>query len=76
MIGDAPGDHRAAVANGCLFYPINPGAEEASWRRLLDEGFDRFLAGTFAGEYQVQLLAEFNEFLPKLPPWPVVEEPQ
>jgi len=74
MIGDAPGDHRAAMANGCLFYPINPGAEEASWRRLLDEGIDRFLAGTFAGEYQVQLLAEFNEFLPELPPWPVVED--
>ena len=74
MIGDAPGDHRAAVANGSLFYPINPSAEETSWCRLLDEGIDRFLAGTFAGEYQVQLLAEFNLFLPELPPWPVVED--
>ena len=26
MIGDAPGDHKAAVANNVLFYPINPGA--------------------------------------------------
>ncbi len=34
MIGDAPGDHNAANANGALFFPINPGDEEASWKRL------------------------------------------
>jgi phosphoglycolate phosphatase-like HAD superfamily hydrolase len=71
MIGDAPGDHNAAKANDVLFYPINPGAEEESWQRLLDEGIDRFFAGTFAGEYQQQLLAEFDEYLPDSPPWPV-----
>lgn len=71
MIGDAPGDHKAAVANNCLFFPINPGQEEASWKRLLDEGIDRFLSGTFAGDYQQQLVAEFNEYLPATPPWPV-----
>ena len=47
MIGDAPGDHKAAVANEALFFPINPGAEEASWKRLLDEGLQRFFDGTF-----------------------------
>jgi hypothetical protein len=52
MIGDAPGDYNAAVANRCLFFPINPGSEEASWRRLLDEGIDRFVGGAFAGAYQ------------------------
>lgn len=71
MIGDAPGDHKAADANDCLFYPINPGNEEASWKRLLDEGIDRFLSGTFAGEYQQALIDEFNEYLPEMPPWPV-----
>jgi phosphoglycolate phosphatase-like HAD superfamily hydrolase len=71
MIGDAPGDHQAAVANDCLFFPINPGAEEESWKRLYDEGIDRFLAGTFAGEYQERLLAEFDTYLPDKPPWPV-----
>ncbi|MEX0938197.1 MAG: HAD hydrolase-like protein [Pirellulales bacterium] len=71
MIGDAPGDHQAAVANDCLFFPINPGAEEESWKRLYDEGIDRFLAGTFAGEYQEKLLAEFDSYLPDNPPWPV-----
>ena len=73
MIGDAPGDHAAAEANRALFFPINPGAEEASWRRFFDEGIDRFLAGTFAGEYQQQLLDEFHRYLPDRPPWPVVE---
>lgn len=69
MIGDAPGDHKAAVANNALFYPINPGAEEKSWERLEKEGLDRFFAGTFAGAYQQELLDEFNSYLPSTPPW-------
>ncbi len=69
MIGDAPGDHQAAVANGALFFPINPGAEEASWKRLRDEGLDRFFACTFAGNYQEELLADFDRYLPEQPPW-------
>jgi len=69
MVGDAPGDHKAAVANHALFFPINPGDEEASWRRLYEEGLDRFLAGTFAGEYQQELLDEFDRYLPEKPPW-------
>jgi len=73
MIGDAPGDYRAAKANDALFFPINPGAEEASWRRFYEEGIDRFLSGTFAGEYQQALLAEFDSYLPEKPPWPVEE---
>jgi phosphoglycolate phosphatase-like HAD superfamily hydrolase len=71
MIGDAPGDYKAATANNCLFFPINPGAEEASWRRLFDEGINRFFDGTFAGTYQQRLLDEFETFLPERPPWPV-----
>jgi phosphoglycolate phosphatase-like HAD superfamily hydrolase len=69
MIGDAPGDYKAAQANNALFYPINPGAEEASWKRFYEEGVDRFLNGTFAGEYQQKLLAEFDSYLPEHPPW-------
>jgi phosphoglycolate phosphatase-like HAD superfamily hydrolase len=71
MIGDAPGDHKAAVANNCLYFPINPGNEEASWKRLLNEGIERFFAGTYAGEYQQKLIDEFNEYLPAKPTWPV-----
>ncbi len=73
MIGDAPGDFQAAQANHCLFFPINPGAEEASWQRFYEEGIGRFLHGEFAGDYQQALLAEFEKYLPARPPWPVVE---
>jgi phosphoglycolate phosphatase-like HAD superfamily hydrolase len=73
MIGDAPGDYNAAVANKALFFPINPGAEEASWKRFYEEGIEKFFGGEFAGEYQEKLLAEFERYLPDRPPWPVVE---
>jgi phosphoglycolate phosphatase-like HAD superfamily hydrolase len=73
MIGDAPGDYAAAKANRALFFPINPGAEEASWRRLFEEGIERFRGGTFAGDYQAELLAEFDRCLPAQPSWPLVE---
>ncbi len=69
MIGDAPGDREAARANGALFFPVNPGAEEESWQRFNQEGLDRFLAGTFAGSYQKTLENEFEKLLPDTPPW-------
>lgn len=71
MVGDAPGDFKAAEANGCLFFPINPGQEEASWKRLYEEGINRFLDGTFAGDYERRLLEEFNKLLPERPPWTI-----
>ena len=73
MIGDAPGDYKAAVANNCLFYPINPGDEENSWKRFHDEGIDKFLKLEFAGDYQKALLEEFDRYLPEKPSWPVTD---
>jgi phosphoglycolate phosphatase-like HAD superfamily hydrolase len=69
MIGDAPGDRKAAEANGVLFFPVNPGNEEASWERLFKEGLDRFFNGTYAGAYQKELIKEFESYLPEQPPW-------
>ncbi len=69
MIGDAPGDRKAAAANGALFYPILPGAEEDSWARLHGEALDRFFAGTYAGSYEQDLIQAFEEQLPDTPPW-------
>ncbi len=71
MIGDAPGDYKAAQANHTLFFPINPGNEEASWKRFYEEGIERFLSGTFDLAYQQALLDEFDSYLPERPPWPV-----
>ncbi len=69
MIGDAPGDMAAAKAVGALFYPINPGNEEASWQRFLGEACDKFLSGDYAGAYEEAIIAEFEKYLPELPPW-------
>jgi len=69
MIGDAPGDHKAAKANSVLFYPILPGREEDSWERLHGEALDRFFDGTYAGEYEEKLFAEFDSCLPQNPSW-------
>jgi phosphoglycolate phosphatase-like HAD superfamily hydrolase len=69
MIGDAPGDMNAAKAVGALFYPINPGHEEASWERFLDAAMQKFFNGEYAGEYEAALIAEFNTHLPDTPPW-------
>ncbi|MBI2842560.1 MAG: HAD family hydrolase [Armatimonadetes bacterium] len=69
MIGDAPGDMKAARSNGALFYPIIPGSEDESWRRFYEEAFDRFIGGTYSGGYEERLIEEFDRCLPDLPPW-------
>ena len=51
MMGDAPGDMKAAQSVGALFFPINPGHEEASWAKFLSEACEKFFNGTFAGAY-------------------------
>lgn len=69
MIGDAPGDRKAAAAVDALFYPILPGREDEAWARLRDEAYDRFLAGDYAGAYQDELSAEFEAMLGEAYPW-------
>jgi phosphoglycolate phosphatase-like HAD superfamily hydrolase len=69
MVGDAPGDMKAARANTALFYPINPGDEVESWKRFHDEAFDRFIKGRYAGQYETKLIAQFDACLPEKPPW-------
>jgi phosphoglycolate phosphatase-like HAD superfamily hydrolase len=69
MIGDAPGDLKAAHNNGVLFYPINPGSEELSWERFYKQGIDRFLSQKYLGDYQDKLIADFEKLLPEKPHW-------
>ena len=69
MIGDAPGDLKAARGNNALFFPVNPGNEEASWVRFHDEALDRFVARTYAGDYERELIDEFDTYLPETPSW-------
>ena len=69
MIGDAPGDLKAARANGFLFFPVNPGAEDASWQLFYEEAMGRCLSGAYAGDYEAKLIADFEALLPDTPPW-------
>jgi phosphoglycolate phosphatase-like HAD superfamily hydrolase len=69
MIGDAPGDLKAARQVGAHFFPINPGHEEASWERFHREAFHRFLNGTFDRDFEDTLVRQFNALLPDTPPW-------
>ncbi len=69
MLGDAPGDLKAAHANNALFFPIIPGQEEASWEKFYKEIIDLFLADTYTKEIEKELIEEFNSYLPEKPPW-------
>ena len=63
MVGDAPGDLKAAEKNGVLYYPILVGKEEYSWRRLREEAVAKLADGSFFGEYQEKVKKEFFENL-------------
>jgi phosphoglycolate phosphatase-like HAD superfamily hydrolase len=69
MIGDAPGDMKAARGNNALFFPVNPGSEDQSWERFLKEAADKFRDGQYTAEYEAELIAQFDRLLPELPPW-------
>ena len=71
IIGDAPGDFKAAKSNGALFYPIPPGEEEQAWRRLFEEALQVFFDEKYAGSYEDALIAEFDSCLPSDPNWAI-----
>ena len=73
MIGDAPGDMKAAKGVNAHFYPINPGHEVESWERFCDEAYDMFLDGSYGGEYEEKVTAEFDKLLPERPPWKTMQ---
>lgn len=67
MIGDAPGDHDAAHANGILFYPICPLEEADSWKEFCQKDMNLFFDGSYAGEREKQVIRAFNLKLPQTP---------
>ena len=69
MVGDAPGDMKAARENDALFFPVNPGHEEESWERFLNEALSKFISGEYAGDYEAKLIEQFDALLPEVPPW-------
>lgn len=73
MIGDAPGDQKAAESNGALFYPICPDREAESWAAF-DAALDAVLDGTYRGSLQKELIAHFETLLPTEPKWEQVKK--
>lgn len=69
MIGDALGDLEAALANDVCFFPIYPGAEDASWKLLYEEALTRFFDGSYRGNYENDLIEKFRAMLPEKPSW-------
>ena len=72
-VGDAPGDHQAALNNGCLFYPIIPGVESESWLKLRQEALGQFVSGVYQGEPMEKRLEAFYTVLGDTPPWAKAE---
>lgn len=63
MIGDALGDYKAAKSNGVLYYPICVKEEEESWNEFLNVALEKFIEGTYSGEYEEEM---YNKFIGNL----------
>ena len=68
-IGDAPGDHKAAVDNGVLFYPIIPRGEVASWQKLSSDAAAHFFDGTYKDGPMQRAIDAFYDTLLPAPAW-------
>lgn len=62
MVGDAPGDLVAALANGVGFFPILARQEADSWAEFRKTALPQFLAGTYTA-YGRQRILRFKEAL-------------
>ena len=69
MVGDSPGDMKSARSIDALFFPVFPGEEDRSWEIFYNEALDKFFAGEYAGDYEQELIDEYNQHLPETPPW-------
>lgn len=64
MVGDAPGDRKAAFDNGVYFYPILVNREKESWQTFETSACPAFLSGRY-GDEQAAYSARFEENLKK-----------
>ena len=63
MVGDAPGDRRAAEGAGVWYYPILAGKEEESWKRFRERILQEFVSGAYGKERQAEEIQAFEENL-------------
>lgn len=60
VLGDAPGDVKAAKTVNALFYPIFTNSEENSWKLFCDEILTKFLSCAYKGDCENRLLSDFS----------------
>ena len=63
MIGDALGDYQAANTNQVLFYPIQVGKEENSWRTFQETILELFIHNRYSDEMMQDYFTEFKNNL-------------
>jgi len=63
MVGDAPGDYKAAKAVGAWFYPVIPGQESYCWNMLYEKYFDMFVTDRYGKEAENELYERFIDTL-------------
>lgn len=63
MVGDAPGDLRAAASSGVLFFGIRAGDEENSWMELGEEAAEQIRQGIYRRNFMELRQKEFLENL-------------
>lgn len=63
MTGDAPGDYKAAQANGVYFYPILVRHEMESWKEFKEQAVSRLLERNYGGAYQLKKIDAFTNNL-------------
>lgn len=59
MIGDAPGDQKAAQSNDVFYYPILVQNEIESWREFKEKAVTKLLNGSYGGAYQAEKINAF-----------------
>ena len=69
IIGDSPGDLRAAKNINALFFPILPLSEEKSWNVFNTFGSLNFINETYSGNFEEDQIKQFQSLLNIEPPW-------
>ena len=69
IIGDSPGDLKAAKNINAHFFPIIPLNENDSWEFFLQKGYQFFLNGNFSRKFQISQINKFESILAKKPSW-------
>lgn len=63
MVGDAPGDEKAAVTNHVYYFPILFGEEKKSWHDLVTYALPTFIEGKYGEKLNEEMAQKFHNHL-------------